>query len=68
MPIVQLDLSGNFIKEFESISEASRIMQGDVNGSSNLTACLKRKRNLYKGYKWEYSHKFDNENLNNELI
>lgn len=66
--IVQLDLNGKFIKNFESISEASRVMQGNAKGSANLTACLKKKRNLYKGYKWEYQHKFSNENLNNTNI
>lgn len=49
--VKQLDMNGNFIREFVSISEAAR--------QTNLTAsciceCCQGKRKSTKGYRWKY--------------
>lgn len=50
--IVQCDLEGNFIKEYDSIKSA--ILDGF--NSSCLTLCLKGDYKQYKGYKWFYKN------------
>lgn len=47
-PVVQLDMEGNFIKEWSSASEAGR------NGFTyqNIRECVKGKHRQHKGYKW----------------
>lgn len=50
-PVLQLDLDGNVIKKYASISEAGRICGFD---GSSITMCCKGKRNKHKGFKWVY--------------
>lgn len=50
--IIQCDLEGNFIKEYDSIKSA--ILDGF--NSSCLTLCLKGDYKQYKGYKWFYKN------------
>lgn len=50
-PVIQMDLDGNFIAEFESINEAKR-----ATGASEINRCCK-KNSHYKssgGFKWKY--------------
>ena len=47
-PILQYDLNGNFIKEWFSSKEASKIIKGDIN------ACLKERTKKAGGYIWKY--------------
>lgn len=48
----QYDLSGNYIKTFNSIVEASK----EVNVyKSNISACCKGKYKTSAGYKWKYA-------------
>lgn len=49
-PIKQYDLDGNFIKEFHSISEASRETKINI---SNIVFNLQGKYKQTKGYVWE---------------
>ena len=52
-PINQLDLEGNFIKEWGSINEAGR----SGFNISCVCKCLQGKRNHHKYFKWEYKNK-----------
>ena len=52
-PVIQYDLQGNYIKEFESIGDAAR----EINtNAGNIIKCCKRnpKYNKVKGYVWRY--------------
>lgn len=49
--VKQLDLNGNLIKIWDSISEAGKFFNID---SSEISHCCKKERKLIKGYKWEY--------------
>jgi group I intron endonuclease len=51
IPIVQLDLKGNYIKEWESTSQAHK----ELNLTSILN-CLKGRTKTAGGYKWEYKN------------
>ena len=48
IPILQYDLDGNFVKEWESIRDARR------NGFRNVTSALKGVYTQCGGYKWKY--------------
>jgi len=48
IPILQYDLNGNFVKEWESIREARR------NGFRNVIMALKGVYTQCGGYKWKY--------------
>lgn len=54
IPIVQLSLSGELVKVYESIAETGR------NGftPSNITTCAKGKAKTHKHYKWMYLHEY----------
>ena len=47
-PILQYDLEGNFIKEWPSISEATRYVKGDV------ASCLSKRQKTAGGYIWKF--------------
>ena len=50
-PVIQYDLKGNYIKQYNSIIEASK----DNNVyHSNISACCKGKLNKTGGYIWKY--------------
>lgn len=51
LPILQLDMSNNFISEWPSITSAA--MSLSLN-KSLITACCKGRRNKTGGYKWKY--------------
>lgn len=53
IPIVQMDMNGNFIREWESMNDAARAL----NIPSTLIACCCKhpeKRKSIHGYKWKY--------------
>ena len=47
--IIQMDLEGNFIKLWDSISEAE-----EKYNASHIIDCCKNRRNKCKGYRWIY--------------
>lgn len=55
--ILQLDKNGDFIREFDSIKEASLSVKGD---RTSISKCLKHITKTACGYKWEYK---ENENV-----
>lgn len=52
IPVIQKDLDGNFIKRWNSLSDASRYFNVDV--SSMIRVC-KGKQHTCRGFKWEYA-------------
>lgn len=51
-PILQYDLQGNFLKEWECITEAQKYY---ANGKTNcISMCLRNKCKTAYGYKWKY--------------
>jgi len=52
--IFQYDKKGKFLKEYYSVSEASRQLCGDERYGKNIGACARRKIPSAYGYKWEY--------------
>ena len=52
-PIYQYTKDGIFIKEWQSISEASRVL--NIN-NSNLSMCAGGKRSVAGGYRWSYAY------------
>jgi hypothetical protein len=57
--IVQLDLNGKLLHNFNSISEASNF--NNIN-QSNISQCLQRKNYYSGGYLWFYKSDFDDGN------
>ena len=53
-PVLQLDLNGLLVREFSSVYSAEQTLKIHWSGISN---CCKGKREIYKGYKWEYKDK-----------
>lgn len=50
-PVLQYTLDGQFVKEWESATQAER--EGGFN-LANIAACCKGKRNKHKGFIWLY--------------
>lgn len=61
-PVVQLDLKGNFISRFNSIAEASEIL--NISGISEV---CKNKRNQLHGFKFCYESDYNTNNYNIKL-
>lgn len=57
-PVLQYDLKGNFIKEWESKGQAANWFKIELNKKSNITSqikdCILGKQKTAYGYKWEY--------------
>lgn len=51
--VLQLDLNGNFINEFESVKEAAEKTGGSRSCISSV-CCGDKGRSTHKGYKWTY--------------
>ena len=51
-PVIQYDLQGNFIKEWSSLNEARKCIQGDIQ------ACCSGKQKTAGGYIWKFKTKF----------
>lgn len=56
--VIQLNVDGTFIKEWESIRDIERNINGVYD--TGIIDCCKAKRKEYKGYKWMYKNKIDN--------
>lgn len=54
-PVLQFDLDGNFITEFDSASTAARSLE--CNNGGNITNCCRGRCKSTLGYKWEYKDK-----------
>lgn len=52
--VCQYDLNGNFIKEYSSIAEATRINKGVYD--SSIRACCRGKRSSAGGYIWKFTN------------
>lgn len=52
-PVLQFDLNGNFIKEYESQSDAARAIGGT---QTSISCCVRGIYDSYKGYKWRYKY------------
>jgi hypothetical protein len=50
-PIIQMDLDGNFIKEWQSATDAKKELNINL---SHIYACCKGKRNKSNNFKWKY--------------
>lgn len=57
-PVLQYTLDGEFVAEYPSVREASRVL-----GFSNtcIGACCNGKRQTHQGYKWKYKESVENE-------
>lgn len=66
IPIVQLDLEGNFVKRWNSAHETTQVK---FNGS-NVGQCCKKKRATHKGFVWVYESEYlsPNFSFNNLLV
>ena len=54
-PVIQYDLQGNFIAEFDSISNAARAITDNLNsGKSCINKVCKNITSSYLGYKYKY--------------
>lgn len=58
-PILQLDINGNIVKEWD----CQKSLQGKFGGSVSL--CLTGKRKTSGGYQWKYKYIFNNKGLTN---
>lgn len=50
-PVIQFDLKGNKIREYETLGEASRAIKGDI--SAIIRACKGKQKTSYN-YVWQY--------------
>jgi len=56
IPIIQLSIDDEYIKEWDSSSEVSKIL--NINASA-ITKCCKGKQLTCKGYKWIYKSEYE---------
>lgn len=56
VPILMYDTNGNFVQEFKSITEASKITGYNKN---NISSNLVKGKGTYKGYQWRYKESDD---------
>lgn len=55
--IVQLNRDNSFIRVWDSITEAKNAL--NISGTTNICACLKKKNNTCKGFKWMYLDEYN---------
>lgn len=65
-PIVKLDINGNFIATYESITEA--IGKKSPSKINKITQVCKGERDSYDGFKWLYKSDYKNQLENNPKI
>ena len=51
-PVLQYDLKGNFIREYKSVREATKL--NNIKSISNISLCCKGKYKQVKGYVWKF--------------
>lgn len=54
--VIQIDLLGNTIREFSTMSEAYISLGVNPKTSSHISDCCKKKMKTYKGYIWKYKN------------
>lgn len=59
--IIQLDLEGNFIKEWYMMSEAAQFI--GIQKTAHIVHCCQGSRNTCKGYMWMYKENYNQENV-----
>jgi len=60
--VYQFALNGCFIKEYDSVSDASRYLGGEKH-SSGICSCCSGKIKQYLGYVWSYDKELQNFDL-----
>ena len=61
IPVVQLSLDGDFINEYESITEAAKALKL---GNGKISMCCNKKRKTCGGFKWMHKEEYINELCN----
>lgn len=61
-PVYQYDLYGNFIKEFNSITEAGLFIK--VSAPTGISSVCQKKYTTAYGFQWRYKSKIHDKNLN----
>lgn len=64
--VVQLDLKGKFINEFNSIKEASNYIEGDNSANSAISACCNKASKSSRGYQWYFKSEYEH-NIKNDI-
>ena len=54
--VVQLDMSGHFIKEYKSTSSAT--LSNNFSTTAHIISCMTKKRKSAYGYKWVYANEY----------
>ena len=58
-PVVQLDITGNYIGEYTSATEAAKILFPEIiNARNNITNACKKYKNSAYGFKWVYKNEY----------
>lgn len=57
--VVQLSKDGQFIKEFDTVSDAARAFGSNI--ATNISYCCNGKRVYAYGYRWMYKKDYDNQ-------
>lgn len=52
-PVLQFDMDDNFIKEYDSQSDAAKAINGC---QASISSCMRGKADSYKNYKWKYKY------------
>lgn len=58
--VVQLDLDGNFIKEWDNCSIAEKTLLNIKHSKGGVSSCCTRKIKSFHGYKWMYKEDWEN--------
>lgn len=55
VPVIQMDASGNELRRFDSMREASKEIIGNHTASSSIGAVCRKVRSMSIGYRWKYA-------------
>lgn len=58
-PVIQLDLEGNFIKEWSSRTEVVKTWNINTKNASNISRCILGKCKSFKGFMWICKENYD---------
>lgn len=53
--VIQTDMEGNYIKTWDSITEACKFLGKEGVGNTTISAVCRGRENSYMGFKWEYT-------------
>ena len=54
--VVQMNLEGIVLNSFDSIKEATIMLNININSTSHISGCCGEKRKSAFGFKWKYKH------------